>query len=76
MQPYHALQIALHNEKRARDFFANLAKVSKDAGVRAAALEMKEEEAEHVRLIEGWLKRTPKPQPNWEADQDPPVLSD
>jgi rubrerythrin len=76
MQPYHALQIALHNEKRARDFFANLAKVSKDAGVRAGALEMKEEEAEHVRLIEEWLKRTPKPDPNWEADQDPPVLSD
>ena len=76
MQPYHALQIALHNEKRARDFFSNLAKVTKDAGVRAGALEMKEEEAEHVRLIEEWLKRTPKPDPNWEADQDPPVLSD
>ena len=76
MQPYHALQIALHNEKRARDFFANLVKVSKDAGVRAGALEMKEEEAEHVRLIEEWLERTPKPDPNWEADQDPPVLSD
>ena len=76
MQPYHALQIALHNEKRARDFFANLAKVSKDAGVRAGALEMKEEEAEHVRLIEEWLERTPKPEANWEADQDPPVLSD
>lgn len=76
MQPYHALQIALHNEKRARDFFANLAKVSKNAGVRAGALEMKEEEAEHVRLIEEWLKRTPKPDANWQADQDPPVLSD
>ena len=76
MQPYHALQIALHNEKRARDFFANLAKATKDAGVRKGALEMEEDEAEHVRLIEEWLKRTPKPDPNWEADQDPPVLSD
>ena len=38
MQPYHALQIALHNEKRARDFFAHLAKVTKDAGVRKGAL--------------------------------------
>jgi rubrerythrin len=76
MQPYHALQIALHNEKRARDFFANLAKATRDAGVRAGALEMKEDEAEHVRLIEEWLKRTPKPDPNWESDQDPPVLSD
>ncbi len=76
MQPYHALQIALHNEKRARDFFTHLAKVSKDAGVRKGAREMEEEEAEHVRLIEEWLKRTPKPDPNWETDQDPPVLSD
>jgi rubrerythrin len=76
MQPYHALQIALHNEKRARDFFAHLAKVTGNAGVRKAALEMEEEEAEHVRLIEEWLKRTPVPDKNWEADQDPPVLSD
>jgi len=76
MQPYHALQIALHNEKRARDFFAHLAKVTKDAGVRKGAREMEEDEAEHVRLIEAWLKRTPKPDPNWQTDQDPPVLSD
>ena len=76
MQPYHALQIALINEKRARDFFAHLAKVTTNAGVRKGALEMQEEEAEHVRLIEEWLKRTPKPDPNWETDQDPPVLSD
>ncbi len=76
MQPYHALQIALHNERRARDFFAHLAKATKDKGVRAGALEMQEEEAEHVRLIEEWLKRTPKPDANWQADPDPPVLSD
>ncbi|MBK5104605.1 MAG: ferritin family protein [Burkholderiales bacterium] len=76
MQPYHALQIALVNEKRARDFFAHLARVTKDAGVRKGAREMEEDEAEHVRLIEEWLKRTPKPDANWEADQDPPVLSD
>lgn len=76
MQPYHALQIALHNEKRARDFFSHLAKVTTNAGVRKGALEMQEEEAEHVRLIEDWLKRTPVPDSNWQADPDPPVLSD
>ncbi len=76
MQPYHALQIALHNEKRARNFFTHLAKVTANAGVRKAALEMEEEEAEHVRLIEEWIKRTPKPDKNWETDPDPPVLSD
>lgn len=76
MQPYHALQIALINEKRARDFFARLAKLTPDAGVRKGALEMKEEEAEHVSLIEDWLKRTPKPDSDWERDPDPPMLSD
>ena len=76
MQPYHALQIALINEKRARDFFTHLAKVATNAGVRKGALEMEEEEAEHVRLIEEWLKRTPKPDVNWQTDQDPPVLAD
>jgi rubrerythrin len=76
MQPYHALQIALLNEKRARDFFAHLAKLTTNAGVRKGALEMQEEEAEHVRLIEEWLKRTPVPDSNWETDPDPPMLSD
>jgi rubrerythrin len=76
MQPYHALQIALLNEKRARDFFAHLAKMTTNAGVRKEALEMQEEEAEHVRLIEEWLERTPKPDANWESDQDPPVMSE
>jgi rubrerythrin len=76
MQPYHALQIALLNEKRARDFFAHLAKVTKDKGVKAGALEMQEEEEEHVHLIEEWLAHTPKPDANWQTDQDPPVLSD
>jgi rubrerythrin len=76
MQPYHALQIALHNEKRARDFFTHLVKLTSNAGVRKAALEMQQEEVEHVRLIEEWLKRTPVPESNWEADLDPPMLSD
>jgi rubrerythrin len=76
MLPYHALQIALHNEKRAHDFFANLAKVATNSGVRKGALEMREEEAEHVRLIEQWLTRTPVPDTNWAADLDPPMLSD
>ena len=37
---------------------------------------MEQDEAEHVRLIEEWLKRTPLPDANWEADPDPPTLSD
>ena len=76
MQSYHALQIALHNEKRARAFFEGLIKQARNAKVRKAAEEMAREEAEHVQLIEDWLKRTPKPDSDWAVDPDPPVLSD
>ena len=76
MRPYHALQIALHNEKRAYAFFGGLVKQARNAKVKTAAEEMKEEEAEHVRLIEEWLKRTPKPETDWAIDPDPPALAD
>lgn len=76
MQPYHALQIALHNEKRAHKFFEDLVKKASVASVRKAAREMQQEEAEHVRLIEQWIQRTPLPQVDWAHDPDPPVLSD
>ena len=76
MRPYHALQIALHNEKRAHAFFGGLVKQARNAKVKKAAEGMKEEEAEHVRLIEEWIKRTPKPDADWAVDPDPPVLAD
>ena len=76
MRPYHALQIALHNEKRAYVFFSGLVKQAGNAKVKKAAEAMKEEEAEHVRLIEEWIKRTPKPDADWAIDPDPPALAD
>ena len=76
MQPYHALQIALECEKRANKFFADYACSATDAKVRKAAREMAAEEAEHARLIEDWLKRTPQPDKDWEHDPDPPVVAD
>jgi rubrerythrin len=76
MQPYHALQIALACEKRANRFFANYARKASSTVARKAALEMAAEEAEHVRLIEDWLKRTPPPDKDWDNDPDPPALSD
>jgi rubrerythrin len=76
MQPYHALQIALECEKRANKFFADFASSATDAKVRKAAREMAAEEAEHVGLIEEWLKRVPPPDKDWEHDPDPPAQSD
>jgi len=76
MQPYHALQIALHNERRAEVFFADLVRKAPSGKVRDAAKEMTAEEAEHVRLVEDWLRRTPKPDADWTADPDPPRWAD
>ena len=76
MQPWHALEIALHNEQRAFKFFSRLAKAKVPAKLRAAAKEMAEEEREHVELIRKWIKKVPVPRPGWDDDQDPPTGPD
>lgn len=73
MHPHHALRIAYQNERRAVDFFSRIARGGGDAAVRKAAAEIEEEEREHVRLIEEWLKRTPQPPADWALDPDPPT---
>jgi rubrerythrin len=72
MTPHHALQIARLNEERAKRFYAKLATEATDDEMRRAALEMAEEEADHVRLIDEWLARTPAPEAGWSTDLDPP----
>lgn len=76
MQPYHALEIALLNEKRAFEFFSGLVRRAATDKVKRAAKEMAEEEAEHVRLIEDWMKKVPVPDSNWDVDLDPPRYVD
>jgi len=76
MQPYHALQIALACEQRAYQFFTKIARSATLPAVRKAAREMAAEEAEHVQLVEDWLKRTPLPDSDWDNDPDPPVQFD
>jgi len=76
MTPFHALKLAEHNERRAAEFFARLAQARLPAKVRALALEMAEEELEHVQLIQEWLARVPLPEPGWNEDPDPPNVAD
>lgn len=76
MQPYHALTLALESEERAERFFAQIAEVASTESVRKAALELQQEEREHVELIRAWLKKTPKPDVNWADDPDPPRYTD
>jgi rubrerythrin len=77
MQPWHALELALNNEKRAEKFLAGIAKSPKTPPqVRKLAAEMAAEETEHVRLIKAWMKRVPRPARDWNRDPDPPFLGD
>lgn len=76
MQPYHALTLAAHNERRAVEFFERFAAARLPAEVAAAAREMAEEEREHVRLIDAWLAKVPLPEPGWDDDMDPPAVAD
>ena len=76
MQPWHALKLAEHNERRAVEFFERFAAAKVPTPVRAAALEMAAEEREHVRLIEDWLAKVAPPEPGWDEDMDPPAVAD
>jgi rubrerythrin len=76
MQARHALELALHNERRAAEYYAQLAAADVPPDIRQEAAEMAEEEREHVRLIEEWLARTPEPDARWDEDFDPPVAVD
>lgn len=76
MQPWHALQLALQCEQRAAQYFERIVKGKAPKKVREAAAEMAEEEREHVRLIEEWLKKVPRPDPDWDRDPDPPRMNE
>lgn len=72
MRPWHVLQLALAAEERAERFFAKLASVATVESVRKAALELQQEEAEHVEIVKEWLQKVPQPEANWAEDPDPP----
>jgi len=76
MQPWHALQLALAAEKAAERFFRELARVAPSESVRHAAKELQAEEREHVLLVKAWMKKVPKPDPDWANDPDPARYTD
>ena len=73
MTPYHALSLALTGEQRAAAFFSRMARAAEDQEVRRMALRLRDEEREHVALMEEWLGRYPKPEEGWDDDPDPPA---
>jgi rubrerythrin len=74
MTPHQALQLALHNEARGRDFYARVAKESADPEVRRAAAELAEEEHGHVKLLEEWIGRAALQTEPPPEDLDPPNM--
>jgi rubrerythrin len=67
-----ALAVALLNETRGRDFYAAVGRESPDAEVRALAMEMADEETQHVGILTAWLqKHVDRPNATLE-DLDPP----
>jgi hypothetical protein len=74
MTPVQALTLALHNETRGRDFYAQVAATSPDPRVRALAGEMAEEEGAHVALLEDWLAQVTQGDAPAPADLDPPNM--
>ena len=76
MTPWHALQMALAAEKRAFAFFDRLVETARGDEMKKWAEEFREEEAEHVQLVEDLLKRHPEPDGDWADDPDPPVYSE
>jgi rubrerythrin len=72
MRPQEALNLALHNEIRGRDFYAHVASSSPTPGVRSIAGEMAEEESEHVELLKDWIAKESHSDAPAPIDLDPP----
>jgi rubrerythrin len=75
MTPVQALQFALANEKRSRDFYELVASHSPDQTVRELAGVFTREEEEHVTLLERWIARHGS-DPAIQDDLDPPNIVD
>lgn len=74
MSAMQALEVALHNEARGRDFYAHVAHGSPDPKVRAMAAEMADEETEHVELLNEWIAKERQHDTPIPADLDPPNM--
>jgi rubrerythrin len=74
MQPWHAIELAMHGEKRAAAFYRHVAETAVDEKVLKMALELAEEEEEHVGLLQKWQERFPRPADGWDENLDPPMV--
>ncbi len=76
MTPHHALNLALRHEKLGAEFFDKVANSVQTDELKALAKQLAEEEYEHVRLLEQWIAKVPRPDHDWAEDPDPPMLQE
>jgi len=74
MNKCQALELALHNEARGRDFYRQVAETSPNAEVRTAAAEMAEEEEGHLRMLEERFRHEACDIVEAAEDLDPPHM--
>ncbi len=74
MNARQALELALHNEIRGRDFYAQVAASSTNPDVQNLAKEMAEEEQDHVELLKEWIEREDYTSTPPQEDLDPPNM--
>ena len=72
MNKCQALELALYNEIRGRDFYVQVAASSPDPAVQEAAAEMAAEEDTHVAMLREWVAREACEAEKSPSDLDPP----
>lgn len=72
MLPWHAYDLALRAEERARDFFASLAQATELPEVRALALDLMAREETHLTHARAQRDSCPEPHSGWWEDEDGP----
>jgi rubrerythrin len=74
MDKCQALELALHNEIRGRDFYAEVARTATDPKVREAAAQMAAEEDTHVEMLQRWISHEACDRVDPMSDLDPPNM--
>ncbi|MDT8321042.1 MAG: ferritin family protein [Xanthomonadales bacterium] len=76
MNTARALRIAMGNEQRAHDFYADISRHSAVPEIRAMAAEFAVEEKDHLDLLEAWMERVDESPDELVYDPDPPNQPD
>ena len=76
LTPAQALQLALHNEQRAFDYFLAIERSAGDSSVSELARELADDERQHMEWLAHELRgAVPQSEPA-HADLDPPVAQE